>query len=381
VTRRSRAERRFGLSGGEFTPASLPPLPAQRAAALALAALLAAACGVQGPPQPPRAEQPAAVRDFAAIQRGKNFVFTFTLPTLATDGERLTKPLEVEIFRVITPRGGTAPSSPPAAPPWKTFLDKDLGPQPRTPSATLPVAIPDAELGRFTDATWTFYLRTLTHGFRRRPVLSDWSNAVSEILQNVSEPLGSLQIETTEKALVLRWTPSAQGITAGTSPAPSGYSVFRSLSGKPGTFELLIETPAPIYLDPNFQFGAPYYYFVRAIFKQDSSRAESDDSPIAEITPRDTFPPRAPSGLTAVFAGGTVDLIWNANTETDLAGYNLERRGEGGDFAKLNPTLLPTPIFRDPTVEPGKKYFYRVRAVDRAGNISAPSEEVEAEAR
>ncbi len=377
MTRRSRAERRFGLSRGK--PGLFPPRPASRAA-VALSALVAAACGVQGPPRPPRVEQPTAVRDFVALQRGKNFVFSFTFPTLATDGERLTKPLEVEIFRVITLPTGTPPASPPSGPPWKTFLDKDLGSPPHPPSTALTVALTDAELAQYREATWTFYLRTLTRGVRRRPVVSAWSIA-SRVLQNVSQAVGPIQIETTEKALVLRWSPPAQSITSGASREPSGYSVFRSLSGKAGTFQLLGETPTTAFSDPNFQFGTPYYYFVRALFKTNSSLAESDDSPVAEITPSDTFPPRAPSDLTAVFAGGIVDLIWKANKETDLAGYNVERRVEGAEFVKLNPTLLPTPIFRDPTVEPGRKYFYRVRAADRAGNISAPSEQVEVEAR
>jgi hypothetical protein len=37
--------------------------------------------------------------------------------------------------------------------------------------------------------------------------------------------------------------------------------------------------------------------------------------------------------------------------------------------------LLPVPAFRDTTVLPGHQYFYRVRAIDRAGNesgLSAP---------
>lgn len=378
MTRPPRAERPFGLSRGK--PGHLPSLPTSRAAAVALSALVAA-CGVQGPPRPPRVEQPGAVRDFAAIQRGKKFVITFTLPTLATDGERLTKPLEVEIFRVITLPMGKPPASPPGGSPWKTFLEKDLGSPPRSPSVALEVAVTDAELMQFRDATWTFYLRTLTRGFRRRPVASGWSNAQSRTLQDVSQPVGPIQIQTTEKALVLRWPPPAQSISGGASREPSGYSVFRSPSGKAGTFQLLGETPTASYSDPNFQFGTPYYYFVRAFFKTSSNLAESDDCPVAEITPSDTFPPRAPSDLTAVFAGGIVDLIWKANTETDLAGYNVERRVEGAQIVKLNPTLLPTPVFRDTTVEPGRKYFYRVRAADRSGNTSAPSEEVEVEAR
>ena len=340
-----------------------------------------AACGVQGPPRPPRVEQPAAVHDFAVIQRGRKFVFTFTVPTLATDGERLTKPVELEIFRTITPAGGKPPASPPAGQPWKILAEKDLAPPTQSASAAVPIALSDAELAQFKSSAWTFYLRALTRGFRRHPVLSDWSNPARRVLQNVSEPPEGIQVETTERALILRWPSPSKSIAAGASAAPSGYSVYKSLTGKPGTFELLGDSTSATFSDSHFQFDTPYYYFVRAVFKMTSEIAESDDSPVVEITPRDNFPLRPPTNLSAVFAGGVVDLIWTPNTETDLAGYNVERQEAGGGFVKLNSQLLPTPIFRDKTAKPGERYAYRVNAVDRAGNVSAPSEEINLEAR
>jgi hypothetical protein len=352
--------------------------------------VFALACGIQSPPQPPRVEQPEAIKDFAVTQLGKKFVLTFTIPALSTDGERLSKPLEVEIFRAISPPVTPPPPSPPGPVaagqgpgglPWKTFFEKDLGPAATSGSASLSVALTEEELAQFRNSTWTFYLRTLTRGFRRHPVMSEWSNSVRETLQNVSEPVRMVEVEATEKALILHWMPPTEGIMGGASKAPSGYEVYRSPSGKAGSFALLGETSAASFSDPNFQFAMPYYYFVRAVFKSDSGTAESDNSPIAEITPRDTFPPAAPSNLTAVFAGRSVDLIWSANTEPDLAGYNVERRKIGSEFVKLNPKILGTPLFRDFSVEAGTTYFYRVRALDRAGNVSAPSQEVEVESR
>ena len=69
-----------------------------------------------------------------------------------------------------------------------------------------------------------------------------------------------------------------------------------------------------------------------------------------------------------------VELSWEISRETDLAGYYVYRsaqtdtRGE-----RVNPGLLPTPAFRDISVVLGRRYFYRVTAVDRAGNESQPS--------
>lgn len=367
----------MGAAAGCLLPTPHSPLPIPTL--FLVLATFTVGCGVQGPPRPPRVEQPAAVKDFAVIQRGKDLVLTFTVPALSTDGEQLTKPLEVEIYRAIEPSATSTPAFPPGGPPWRTLPERNLV-SPSGP-ASVSVAIADDELAKSIHSAWTFYMRSLTRGFRRRRVVSDWSNPARHVLENVSVPVGAIEIKSTEKALVLHWTPPTESIAGGAPPEPSGYDVYRSLSGKAGTFTLLGKTAVANFSDPNFQFDSPYYYFVRALFKTDSQVAESDDSPTTGITPRDTFPPAAPSNLTAVFSGSSVELIWSPDTEADLAGYNVERRKEGSEFVKLNPKILPTPLYRDFSVEIGATYYYRVRALDRAGNVSAPSPEVEVEAR
>lgn len=102
---------------------------------------------------------------------------------------------------------------------------------------------------------------------------------------------------------------------------------------------------------------------------------------MVEIIPHDVFPPAVPSGLGAIYATDAVELIWAANSEPDLAGYNVYRRQDDGPAQKVNPEILRTPIFRDPSVRAGRKYFYYVTALDLANNESAPSEEVSVEIR
>ena len=102
---------------------------------------------------------------------------------------------------------------------------------------------------------------------------------------------------------------------------------------------------------------------------------------MAQITPRDVYPPPVPAGLSAVYTGQSVELIWTADVEADLAGYNVYRREEGGPFQKINKEPLITPIFRDSSAQAERSYFYRVTAVDLTGNESAPSEEFGIETR
>jgi fibronectin type 3 domain-containing protein len=69
-----------------------------------------------------------------------------------------------------------------------------------------------------------------------------------------------------------------------------------------------------------------------------------------------------------------VELSWSINVEPDLAGYRVYRsEQEGARGALLTPELLPSPAYRDNSVQSGQRYWYTVTAVDRSGNESAPS--------
>jgi hypothetical protein len=107
----------------------------------------------------------------------------------------------------------------------------------------------------------------------------------------------------------------------------------------------------------------------------------------------DVFPPNAPTGLVAApgFSGESagvtgqaqrpvVDLSWEPGIEARIAGYRVYRREMRGDvpgpWRKLNAELVTVPAYRDTTVESGRRYGYRVTAVDAAGNESGPGNEV-----
>jgi hypothetical protein len=96
----------------------------------------------------------------------------------------------------------------------------------------------------------------------------------------------------------------------------------------------------------------------------------------------DTTPPAAPTGLTASPGPNMVSLAWNANTEPDLAGYNVYRSTSSpvptGGTPLNGGTLVTTTSFIDNTVTGGTQYFYAVRAVDASGNPSAASNEAPA---
>ena len=145
-------------------------------------------------------------------------------------------------------------------------------------------------------------------------------------------------------------------------------------------------TPTPIaearFSDPRITWGDHRCYVVRTAETVGGLTIESDPAaaPCEELT--DTFPPAVPKAVTAIPSEGAINLIWEPNTERDLAGY-IVMRGANRPAAPLEP-ITPSPIqepsFKD-TVSAGVLYAYAVKAVDKAGNASAPSTPVVESAR
>ena len=56
--------------------------------------------------------------------------------------------------------------------------------------------------------------------------------------------------------------------------------------------------------------------------------------------PRDTAAPAPPNGLVATHGDAKVNLVWGANSESDLAGYNVYWKDNGGGYLQINGPLV-----------------------------------------
>jgi hypothetical protein len=326
------------------------------------------------------------VGDLSTTQAGPAIELRFTPPDVATDGELLTKPLEIEIFRSIAststkpganPSAAQAPEMPSA--PLITLKGTGLSRHAVNGKIEYRDEVAPADFSRLVGSTLTFGVRGLTRGFRGRPIESALSNTAQITLLDVPRPVQGLAVEVTESALELRWTPPEETMSGRPAGAIAGYRVYRSETGKPGSYRPVGEAREPSYGDAAFEFGHFYVYTVRVLAREDGHSAESLDSTAVEVVPRDTFPPAAPTGLTGLYTSGAVELIWNVSTEPDLAGYNIYRREEGGHAERINSELLRSPLFHDTAFAPGPHSTYWVTAVDLSGNESPASAEVEVE--
>ncbi len=96
----------------------------------------------------------------------------------------------------------------------------------------------------------------------------------------------------------------------------------------------------------------------------------------------DNVAPAAPSDLAATPGANSVSLTWTANTEPDLAGYNVHRSTSSPVSTAGTPlnglTLVAGPSYLDSTAVGDTEYFYVVTAVDVSDNESGASNQVSA---
>jgi len=334
---------------------------------------------VQGTPHPPRLERPAKITTLSVEQVGQSLELHFSLPQQTTDGGRLTKPLEVEILRAVAPQG-TGVAELPEPDVWTRLLPEELLPYRKENNVSYPVHLTGREFHDWRGQTLVVGVRTLTRGFRHRALESDPSNLVDVPIMDVSEPVGSVHCVVTEKAVEIQFAPPARTLSGDAIHDLAGYRIYRRSAGPAAGFELLGETASSPYRDSQFEFGQTYYYQVRAVSGKPGHLAMSDASPAVKVTPRDVFPPTPPQGLSSTYSAGAVELVWTANSEPDLAGYNVYRL-ENQTARRVNKELLRTPIFRDATTAPGETFTYYVTAVDLSGNESKASQTEEVETK
>jgi fibronectin type 3 domain-containing protein len=176
-------------------------------------------------------------------------------------------------------------------------------------------------------------------------------------------------------------------ITWRANPADSGamtYSVYRCPDSV-GTYLCLNRTPLAYlpdtsgdvsegsFTDTTAQVGRTYYY---AVVSVDYAGNESPRTPQLAWNRTDQSAPPIPQNVFADPSDLGIIVIWDNVAEGDLAGYNIYRSLEAdSNFTRLNEVLLPpdTGYYEDRATTLSDRYFYRVTAVDRAGNESDQS--------
>jgi hypothetical protein len=153
--------------------------------------------------------------------------------------------------------------------------------------------------------------------------------------------------------------PDGDALTYAASGLPAGLSINTSSGLITGTIAAGAATSSP--------------YSV-ALTVREGANPDATDSFTWIVLPTLVVAPAQPAGLTARVTTTDVRLSWSNNTEPNVAGYNVYRSASAtGPFTKLTATPLTIAGYTDASAPQGTSY-YRVTAVNSAGQESIPAE-------
>jgi fibronectin type 3 domain-containing protein len=156
-----------------------------------------------------------------------------------------------------------------------------------------------------------------------------------------------------------------------------GYRVYRALASD-GTYTVLnggtVQATNEL-LDSDTVDGVTYFYKVTAVDFTGNESAAGAFAAGTRLPPPDVTAPDAPAGIGAVGQKNGIFVTWDANAEADVAGYRIYRATSlNGDYNLLTTgQLIAGTTFTDTSAAINMAYYYRVVAVDNAGNTSVLS--------
>lgn len=329
-------------------------------------------CGTPGAPQPPSLNLPATVTDLSAVRAGDTVTLKWTMPRRNTDKLLLKDPVDVTVCRSV----GDAPCAI-VGEPKKMEPAKDA-----TWTETLPAAL---ATGNPRAMRYFVELRNA------RGRSAGKSNAALVLAGAAPGPVSDFGAELRRHAVALHWTAENSELAVRLVRTRVGDEPQKKETGlmapaeQPAEVKLIAEGGAHAggTLDTTAENDQTYLYRAQkvAMLTVDGQTLELDGELSAplRVEVKDIFPPVAPKGLAAVASKSekgelSIDLSWEPNAESDVAGYVVYRReGDAGWTRVSGVDPMVAPAFHDTQVVAGHTYHYAVSALDRAGHESERS--------
>jgi hypothetical protein len=356
---------------------------AMRLAAAGLIAPLLVAisgCGMEGAPLPPTLKLPQPVTTLSGERIGDEVHLSWTMPKRDTDKVLLKGDQKVHVCRRIE-NGGCDPAG-------------DLMIAPGTAASYVDHLPSSITSGPQQLLVYTVLLQNHS-GHDAGP-----SNAIYAVTGIAPRPIENLSTAASPDGVVLHWTaPNANAdqelirihrtlVVDPKAKKPGQKSGLATPVSQAQVQDQTLEVTTGDKgqaLDRDAALDNTYRYTVERVrrFSIQGHAFEETSTPSESITldARDIFPPQVPSSVQAVADAEThaIDLSWIPDTDADIAGYIVYRRDSGSSQnpVRVSPPGVVAPSFRDASTLPGHGYVYSVSAIDRDGNESARSADVE----
>ncbi len=213
------------------------------------------------------------------------------------------------------------------------------------------------EMGQNLVAGKVYYLAV------KNPITSTGSYGILVTVEENTVPTIPSNIKVENKSITtvtLSWTSCVDNI------AISGYEIYRD-EVKIG--ETKYDTTT--YTDTSLNANTTYKYTVRA--KDQAGNLSDVSSKISVTTDEDSTPPTAPTNLkSTATTGWKVSLSWDASTDDgEVDSYDIYCNGEKVGNTKSTSYVCSVG-------KSGTTYTFTVKAMDKGGNFSASSNEINA---
>jgi hypothetical protein len=337
--------------------------------------LIMAGCGMQASPLPPTLKLPDPVTDLSGVRAGEEVSLHWTMPKRDTDKVLLKGDQKVRVCRHLE----TQPCE----------IAGELLISPNKPATFVDRLPPRLTSGPPQLMTYTVALLN--------PAGHDAGSSNQAYTADGMAPakMEDFSATATANGIVLKWNP-----VSGPESEQELIRIHRTLvvdpkakkpdqaAGSQAPQEQTLEVTGSDKgeaLDRDAALDNVYRYTAERVRKQTfQGHAFEETSQISELVTlnaRDVFPPHVPAGLQAVADpdAHAIDLSWTPDAEADIAGYIVYRRDAGSNAnpVRVSPPGLVAPSFRDASAVPGHSYAYSVSAIDRDGNESARSADIE----
>ncbi len=327
-------------------------IPAVLSVAILLC-VICAGCGKKLFPVPPGKLRPETVEDLAARVTPQGIELSWSVPVRNMDGSPMIELDSFELFKEAVPLDQFCKGCPPK---FDQVIKIPFGANPE-----------EARKMLYEDRTVTtgMHYRYAVRAVKGILSKSDMSNIVSVVWHAPPEPPEDLSALPVKQGIRLEWKPPAQWTDGTPVDEPLSYSVLRR-EEKSEKWKHLSDINTTRFVDDNARVDRIYSYRVAAFMNFHGTKIVGEFAEVSSVVPKDFIPPAPPRGLVAVQSGKGIELLWQQNSEIDVAGYKVYRREPDGLITLLTYTPVKSPRFVDRDRLARGRYSYWVTAVDNA---------------
>ena len=369
--------RRLRQANTLLLKAGLPQGHLRVAAYLSLAVVLVSACGKRRPPLPPVERVQQRTELLSGVQRGNQVILSWPAPQRNAPDSSVQSIRRIDVYRLAEKPGAPLPLTEEEFGARSTIVGSVTYDQIKTAGDELTYT---DTLELAGEPTRLRYAIRYVNAAGQRAAFSNF--LLIEPAARIARPPTLLKSDIAENGITITWQAPQTNIDGSTPVNLLGYNVYRMDESQTEVSPTPLNSAAVSgtqYTDKNFEFGKNYRYITRSVsLGTEGAQVESLNSNALTVSPKDIFPPAPPATPSVNAAPGRISIFFATNTEPDVVGYDIYRSTDENlpkdRWTKLNAAPLTRTAYQDENVESGKRYFYYIKAIDKAGNVSQPSD-------